>query len=589
MLIGRQNRPVLKSRCMPDRLKQDVGQAAGPNLLLRVFPGLNLARGYRRQWFVGDLIAGISVCVIMIPSVIAYAGLMGLPPQQGLYAALIPLLVYAVIGSSRQVIVGPDIAISLLIASTIGPLAGGNPARAAALAAVLALLCGLLLLLGAWANFGIVADFLSKPVLIGYMSGAALILVGSQLNKLFGVHLQNGDFFPRLLELTKQLSHVHWPTFWLGLSLIALLFALHRFAPRIPAALVTCVAAIAASFAFHLPDHGILLVGTLPRGLPALSFPAVSWREVNSLLPGAIGIALLTYTEGILLARAFAAKNGYEVKANQELCALGLADIGAGLFQGFSITGSQARTTVNDAAGGKTQVAGLVTAATLGLFLLYLTPLLSHLPEVALAAILVYSGFTLVEFDSMLRIYRYYPRSAVVAGLTTLSVLAAGVVPGILFGVALSLLGLINRISHPPDGILSEVPGRGFHDLGNQPRETIPGLIAYRYYAPLLFSNAGHFVRRVHELLEASPHPVRWFLLDAQAITDIDITAVEALEGLCDELHRKHVGFKIAHANRPLRELLQRTGLARKIGPASFFASVHECIETFQKSHVAKG
>jgi SulP family sulfate permease len=550
--------------------------------LFRYLPGLALFRQYRRDWLAGDLLAGVSVCVIMIPSVIAYAGLMGLPPQHGLYAALVPLLVYPLFGSSRHVIVGPDIAISLLLASIIGLQAGGDPGRAATLAAIAALLSGILLLLGARANLGVVADFLSKPVLVGYMTGAALILMASQLGKLFGVALAANDFFPRLAELAGKLDQAHGPTVWLGLGLLVLLLALRRFAPKWPGALIACLLALGVSAAFRLEERGVAVVGSFPRGLPQLVWPGVSWREVQTLLPAAIGIALLTYTEGILLARAFAAKNGYEVHANQELNALGLADLAAGLFQGFPITGSQARTTVNDAAGGKTQLASLIAAVTLALFLLFLTPLIARLPQVALAAILIYAGFALVEFGVMKRIYRFYPRSGVVAGLTTLSVLAAGVVPGILFGVALSLLGLINRISNPPDGVLSQVPGHGFHDLGNAAqRQTVPGLIAYRFYAPLLFSNAGHFVERVRRLVAESPKPLRWFLLDAQAITDIDVTAVEALLNLHEELRRQGIALKIAHANRPLRQLLEKTGLAREIGEGSFFHSVHECVERF--------
>jgi SulP family sulfate permease len=558
-------------------------QASGGSRVSRVVPGLAWLSGYRREWLVGDLLAGVSVCLVMIPSVIAYAGLMGLAPEHGLYAALVPLVIYALFGSSRQVIVGPDIAISLLIASTIGPLAAGDAGKAAALAALIALLSGVLLLLGARANLGAVADFLSKPVLVGYMTGAALILINSQLGKLFGVRLQHSEYFPALAELVSRLGEVHGPTVLLGAGLLALLLALHRFAPKAPAAVVACVVAMAVSAALGLEARGVKVVGRIPQGLPGIAFPEVSWQEVQTLLPAAIGIALLTYTEGILLARAFGAKNGYGVSANQELTALGLADVAAGLFQGFSITGSQARTTLNDAAGGKSQLASVVAAVALALFLLFLTPAMAHLPEVALAAILIYAGLGLIEFGVMGRIYRFYPRSAIVAGLTTLCVLAAGVVPGILFGVALSLLGLIQRISHPPDAVLTQVPGHGFHDLGDTTaHQTLPGLIAYRFYAPLLFSNVGHFVQRVRELIASSPSPVRWLLLDAQAITDIDVTAVDALHTLNEELRRQGIGLKIAHANPPLRRLLQRTGLAKEIGEDSFFASVHECVASLR-------
>jgi SulP family sulfate permease len=549
----------------------------------RIFPGLAVFSYYRREWISGDLLAGITVCVIMIPSVIAYAGLMGLQPQHGLYAALVPLLIYPLFASSRQVIVGPDIAISLLIASTIGPLAGGDPAHAAALAALIALMSGVLLLLAAWARLGAVADFLSKPVLVGYMTGAALILMVSQLNKLFGINLKNNDFFPRLIELGTKLQQTHAPTLVLGLSCFAVLMLLRRFAPKVPGALVVCAGAIAASQAFGLEAKGVATVGTFPRGLPAFALPMVNWHEMQSLATAAIGIALLTYTEGILLARAFAARNGYEVSPNNELIGLGMADGAAGLFQGFAITGSQARTTVNDAAGGKSQFASIIAALTLALFLIFLTPVIARLPQVALAAVLVYAGLGLVEFDAVARIYRFYPRSAAVAALTTLSVLIAGVVSGIIFGVALSLLGLISRIAHPSDAVLTEVAERGFHDLGGAPgTQTIPGLIAYRFYAPLLFPNAGHFVERVRRMIAASPTPVRWLLLDAQAITDIDVTAVEMLHSLNEELRRQGILLKIAHANPPLRDLLQRTGLAAEIGADSFFSSVHECVSAYR-------
>jgi SulP family sulfate permease len=544
---------------------------------------ISLLQGYQRQWLMADILAGLSVCIVMIPSVIAYAELMGIPPQHGLYAALVPLIIYPFFGSSRHMIVGPDIAISLLMASAIAPLAGGDSGKAAALSATIALICGLLLIVGARVKLGAVADFLSKPVLVGYMTGAALILMASQFDKLFGIHLDHGDFFPRLVELAGKIQLTHLRTLLLGLGLLALGVALRKLAPKVPAALVVVVTAIVVSQVFNLENYGVAVIGKFPHALPAFAIPHVAWRDVHTLLPAAVAIALLTYTEGILLARAFAAKHSYEVNANQELTALGLADLATGLFQGFAITASQSRTTINDSAGGKSQVVSLVAAGALALFIAFLTPVLAHLPSVALAALLIYGGFTLVEFDVMKRIYRFYPSSGIVAAITTLGVLAAGVVIGILIGVALSLLGLIRRLSHPPDAVLSEVPGDGFHDLGKMEVQTLPGLIAYRFYAPLLFSNVGHFVQRVREVVAAAPTPLRWFLLDAQAITDVDVTASEALHSLHEELRQKGIALKIAHANLPLRSILERTGLAQEIGADGFFPSVHECVGVFRK------
>jgi len=548
-------------------------------------PGLAVVRGYRREWLRADILSGIGVCVVMIPSVIAYANLLGINPQHGLYAALVGLLVYPLFSSSRQVIVGPDIAITLLIAAAVGPLAGGNPHYAAVLSAAVALLSGGLLLLGARARIDVVADFLSKPVLVGYMSGAALILVASQLDKLFGVPLKQVNFFPRLLELAGKLPETHAPTLVIGLVLLALLVLLRRFAPRVPGALAVFILALGVSLAANPGERGIAVVGTFPAGLPHYSFPGMGLAVFQELLPAALGIALLTYTEGILLARAFAAKNGYEVDAKQELVALGLADIATGLFQGFSVTGSQARTGINDASGGKTQLVSLVAAGTLAVFLLFLTPVIARVPLVALSAMLIHAGFGLVEFDAMKRIYRFYPRSGLMAVLTTLGVLVVGVVPGILIGVAASLIDMINRVSRPPDAVLQLVPGHGYHDVGDVwLAQTVPGLIAYRFYAQLMFSNIGHFVGRVRELVAASPTPLRWFLVDAQAITDIDVTALDALQQLEDELKRQGIALKIARANRPLREILERTGITREIGQESFFPSVHEAVAAFERS-----
>jgi len=563
---------------MNDEEKSDPTKGPAPPA------GFCLFRGYRRQWLAGDVAAGVSGCLVMIPSVIAYARLTGLPPESGLFAALIPLVVYPFITTSPQVIVGPDIAICLLMANAIGPLAGNDPEYAAALAAILSLASGLLLLLGSRLKLGRAAVFLSKPVLVGYMTGAALILVASQLRSLLGFSLTHNEFFPRLLEAIHRRHETHLPTLFFGLGLLALLVGLRRLAPKIPGAIIACVLATAISVAFHLEQKGIAVVGPFSGGLPRLAIPVVRWTEVNSLLPAAIGIAFLTYTEGILLARAFAAKNGYDVAPNQELTALGAANLCNGLFQGFPVTGSQSRTTVNDQAGGKTQMASLVMAGCVALFLLFLTPLLAPLPAVTLAAILIYGGWNLVEFQAMKRIYRHYPAAAGIAALTTLGVLAAGVVAGILLGVILSLLTLIARISHPPDAVLREVAGNGFHDVGETAGQTLPGLLAYRFYAPLLFSNCDYFSERVHHLLAASSPPVRWLLLDAQAITDIDVTAVEMLHALHRELHDRGVAMKIAHANRPLRALLESTGLEGEIGEESFFPSVHECVEAFAKA-----
>lgn len=555
-----------------------------PGLAVRVLPGLASLRHYEKAWLRQDLFAGLSVGVVLIPAVIAYAGLMGIPPQHGLYAALVPLLIYPLLGTSRQMIVGPDIAISLLVASAIEPLAGGNPTRAAELSAALALMTGGLLIIGARFRIGAVADFLSKPVLVGYMTGAALILVASQLDKIFGLKLHSQDFFPRLGQLGAQLGQTHLPTLLFACLLFAVLLGLHWWFPKMPKAVVVFVVALPASILFDLEKKGLAVVGQFPHGLPLPAMPIHSWREVHSLLPAAMGIALLTYTEGILLARAFAARHGYEVQANRELDALGYSDVLTGLFQGFAVTGSQSRTVLNDNAGARSQVASVVAAVTLAIFLLWLTPLIAKLPLAALACILVYSGFTLVEFGTIRRMARFHPGASVLAALTTLGVLAVGVVPGILVGVALSLLALLREVSHPPDAVLKRLPnGRHFHDLGEVPRadsESLPGLLVYRFYAPLLFCNSAYFKDRILRLIAETREPVKHLLVDAQAITALDVTAAEMLHGLSVDLRKRGISLRFAHANRPFLQVLERAGLKKEIGAASFFGSVHECVDS---------
>lgn len=546
---------------------------------------LTTLRAPQRTWLAADLLAGLSVCIVMIPSVIAYAELAGLAPQHGLYAALAGMLGYALLASSPQVVAGPDAAITLLVAGAIAPLAGGDPARAATLAALVALLGGVLMLLAAALRAGVVADFLSKPVLVGYMSGAALILISTQLGKLCGLRLEQDEFFLVLGEAAQRWREVHGLTLGLGLGLIALLAAARRLAPRIPGALLVFIVALLLSAVLDLPQRGVRTVGPLPGGLPAPAWPAASLATVRELLPAAAGIVLLTFPEAVLLARAFAARRGYAIRPNQELVALAAGNIAAGLFGGFSIGASQSRTTVGADSGGRTQVVSLVAAAALVAFLLFFTPLLQPLPVVALAAILVFAGAHLIELREYRRLYRMRPAGFWLALAVTLGVLVVGVVPGILVGVLASLLYLLARLARPLDAVLHAVPGtRHFHDLGQTGEpDTVPGLIAYRVYAPLFFANAEHFVQRVRELIAASPRPVRWFVIDMQAVWEIDLTAAEALARLAQELAGRGVSLRIARANRPLREQLGRIGLQAQLGDLAYFGSVHAAIEAYQQ------
>ena len=385
------------------------------------------------------------------------------------------------------------------------------------------------------------------------------------------------------MELAGKVREIHVPTLALGMGLLALLGLLRGVAPRLPGALLVFVLAIAASAAFGLKALGINVVGDVPAGLPHPALPAITRADLRDLVPGAIGIALLTFPDGILLARAFATKNGYDVRPEQELRALAAANLAAGLFQGFPVGASPSRTMVNDAAGGRTQRASLVAAAALLSFLLFLTPVLRLLPTVALGAIVVSAGAQLVDLAQFARLYRISRLAFVNALLVTLGVLAIGVVPGIIVGVMLSLIVLLGRLARPTDAVLQRVPGtESFHDLGDTAAtETVPGLIAYRFYAPIVFANADHFMERVRRIVKACPKPPRWVLVDVQAVTDVDVTAAEMLVRLGAELEGQGIALKFARANRPLRELLVPLGLGEHLEKTTFFPSVHAAIGAF--------
>jgi len=527
----------------------------------------------------------------MIPSVIAYAELAGLPPAHGLYAALAGMIAYAMFASSHQVIAGPDAAVTLLIAGAIGPIAGDDASKAVVLAAAIALIGGALMFLAAWLRAGVIADFLSKPVLVGYLTGAALILISTQLGKIFGIQTREHDFFPVIIEIVRRLSETHRATFGIGVGLIFMQVILLRLAPKIPIALSVSILAIVLSISFDLAGHGVRVLGDLPRGLPSFSLPRVSIHDFRQLIPAAAGIVMLTFPEGILLARAFAAKNGYEVGANRELVALAASNFSAGFFQGFSVGASQSRTVVADSVGGRSQLASLVAAAALGLFLLFLTPLLRPLPTVALAAILVFAGGRLIEIHEYRMLWRFSPLSFGLALIVALGVLVVGVVPGIVLGVMISLVYLLARLARPLDAVLREVPGTGrYHDLGEaEEPQTVPGLIAYRFYSALFFANAEYFVNRVRDLVQSSPTPIRWFVLDLQAVWDVDLTATEALSRLASELQRRNVVLCVARVNRPLREKFERIGLTKLLGSDNFYPSVHAAVAAFQRGSSEEG
>lgn len=548
-------------------------------------------RNYRLAWLGKDSIAGLSACIVSIPSVIAYAELVHLPPIAGLYAALAAAVGYALFASSRHVIAGPDAAIGLLAGSAILPLADGDPNRIVMLAAVLSILSGGVLLLAARLKLGVIADLLSRPVLIGYLNGASMVLIATQLGKMFGIKTEGEEFFELFYTVIEKLPQTHLPTFFFGVLLVGLLVALARWLPRVPGALAVCAVAIIATFVLDLGSYGIALVGEVPSGMPRLTIPEFHWAEIAALAPAAVAIAFLAFSDGILLAQTFAEKNGYEVQPNRELAALGSANILAGLWQGFPVSASQSRTSIVDAAGGKSQVAQLVLAVGLLLFLFFLTGLIALLPKVALGAILIVTAIGMLEVASLTGLYKVDRVEFAIALAVTAAILIAGVVPGIILGLLLSLITVLVEVSRPDDAILRRLVSDGkFHDCrDDEESESVPGLLVYRLYAPLIFANARHVMTRIRTLVDEADPPVKWLVIDAQAIHDMDVTAAQRFAELHRELADDGVDVKIADAPRPFRIELAKVGLSEEIGRHDFFVSVKKAAEAFEQEYGSAG
>ncbi|MBF0097693.1 MAG: SulP family inorganic anion transporter [Magnetococcales bacterium] len=551
---------------------------------LPFLPLVHTLRAYRLSWLRGDLVGGMTACVVMIPSVLAYAELVHMPPISGIYAALAASVGYALFASSRHVIAGPDAAIGLLAGTAILPLAAGDPSRIPALAATLAMISAVILIAAARLRVGTIADFLSRPVLTGYLNGASLILVSTQLGKLFAIKTEGEDFFPLLWQIIVRLPETHTPTFLFGISLIMVMVILGRSLPKIPGALVVTVLAIAAGQILGLEKTGVVMVGHVPQGTPGLLIPNFHWSDIPALAPAAVAISFLAFSDGILLAQAFAIKNKYTINPNQELVALGMANGLASLLQGFPVSASQSRTSIVDAANGKSQVAQLIAAAGLLLFLWFMTDLIAVLPKVALGAILIVTGLGMLEMAPLRELYRIDRFEFSVSVAVTTAILVAGVVPGIILGLLISLVGLLVEVSRPGDAVLQRVgPGRKFHDMGSHSKgERVPGLVVYRLYAPLIFANARHVMSRLRALIQAPEVPVRWLVIDAQAITDMDVTAAQQFAELLRECHAANIQVKLADTTLPFRKQLQKMGLDKLLDEQHLFPTVKKAVAAYE-------
>ncbi|WP_295447125.1 SulP family inorganic anion transporter [uncultured Thiodictyon sp.] len=547
-------------------------------------PGVTTLARYRPRDLPHDLIAGLSVAAVALPVGVAYAQLAGFDPVIGLYSSMLPLLVYALFGTSRQLVVGPDAATCALIAASVAPLAGGDPALYLSLSMALTLVAGVLCIAASQLRLGALADFLSRPILVGFLNGIALHIILGQVGKLCGLTLDAPGIIPRTLEFLHQFGATHWPTLALSAATGAVLILLPRWLPRLPVALVAIVAAALVVALGGLDAQGVAVVGAVPAGLPAFGLPAFPLDLAPEILASAAGIALMSFTSTMLTARSFAAKNHYEIDVDREFTALGAANIASALTQGFAISGADSRTAMSDAAGGRTQLTGIVSAAVIALVLVFLTEPLRFVPIAALAAVLIKASVSLMDFASLKRFWRLDRHELGLCLLATFGVVWVGAINAILICVVLALLRFVKSTARPRVAQLGLIKGQaGFHDTDEEPAaQTIPGLVLWRFHSALVFFNAPYFKREALKAITAGGPALKWFVLDILPITDMDVTGLDALQEVRDELHLRGAELVIAGQGRAVMRELDRLQLPQDFLADRYLPTLRQALRTYR-------
>ncbi len=554
--------------------------------MFRLGRGLGLAP-FRREWLVKDVVAGIVLTTLLVPQGMAYAELAGLPPITGLYTSILCLLGYAAFGPSRILVLGPDSSLGPMIAATILPLvaAGGDPKRAIALASILAIMVAAIMILAAVARLGFIADLISKPTMIGYMNGLALTILVGQLPKLFGFKVDATGLIGEFTAFVKGLADgkAVAAAATVGIAGIVVILMLQRWLPKVPAVLITVVLAIAATTVFGLAGRGVSLVGVLPKGFPPLTIPDVRLADVGPLLAGALGIAVVSLADTISTSSAFAARTGEQVHGNQEMIGIGAANLAAGFFQGFPVSTSGSRTAVAERSGAKTQFTGVTGAVLIILMIVFLPGLFRNLPQPILAAVVITASLSLADIPGTVRLWRQRKVECALSIAAFLGVALLGVLPGIAIAVGLSILNVFRRAWWPYQAVLGRVEGlEGYHDTRSYPAASrLPGLVIYRFDAPLFFANAKTFRDEVMRMAQADPPP-SWILIAAEPMTDVDTTASDVLEELDETLNARRISLVFAELKDPVRGKIERYGLTRTIDPHHFFPTVEAAVTAFR-------
>jgi high affinity sulfate transporter 1 len=551
-------------------------------------PGLEILRRYEAAWLPRDIFAGLVLATMLVPVGIAYAAASGLPGIHGLYATIVPLLIYALFGPSRILVLGPDSALAAVILGVVAPLSGGDPVRAVTLAGMMAIVSGTVCILAGIARLGFVTELLSKPIRYGYMNGIALTVLISQLPKLFGFSIEGEGPLRSLWSIANAIleGSTNWVAFAIGLGTLAIILLLKNY-KWLPGILIAVVAATAVVAALNLSRYGVKVLGPLPQGLPGFAVPLIGYSDIVPVLIGGSAIALVSFADTSVLSRTYAARLGTPVDPNQEMVGLGAANFAAGFFQGFPISSSSSRTPVAEAAGARTQLSSVVGAAVIALLLLVAPNILRHLPSSALAAVVIASAIGLFEVADLKRIYRIQQWEFWLSIVCFVGVAVLGAIPGIGLALAIAIAEFLWDGWRPHSTVLGRARGvKGYHDITRYPdARLIPGLVLFRWDAPLFFANAEFFKERALDAVAKSPTPVCWLVVTAEPVTSVDVTAADFIAELDEALQANGIKLCFAELKDPVKDKLKRFGLFTRIGESYFFPTIGAAVTRFLETH----
>ncbi len=555
----------------------------------RWLPGLQTLRRYEAAWLRHDIVAGLVVTTILVPVGIAYAVASGLPGIYGLYATIIPLLAYALFGPSRILVLGPDSSLAAVILAVVLPLSGGDPFRAVTVAGMMAIVSGLVCIVAGVARLGFITELLSKPIRYGYMNGIALTVLISQLPKLFGFSIKSDGPLRNLWAVAKAVleGRANWTAFMVGAGTLAVILLL-KGSKRVPGILIAVVGATVVVGALGLAARaGVSVLGSLPQGLPKFAIPWITYADIVPVLIGGCAVALVSFADTSVLSRVYAARTHTYVDPNQEMVGLGVANLAAGFFQGFPISSSSSRTPVAEAAGARTQLTGVVGALTVALLLVAAPDLLQNLPTSALAAVVIASAIGLIVVADLSRIYRIQRWEFWLSIVCTIGVAVLGAIPGIALAIVIAVIEFLWDGWRPYSAVLGRADGvKGYHDIRRYPdARLVPGLVMFRWDAPLFFANAELFHDRVVDAVATSPTPVRWLVVAAEPVTSVDITSADMLADLDETLRTAGIELCFAEMKDPVKDKLKRFGLFARLGQEIFFPTLGSAVTSYLKTH----